>query len=145
MFLNVLINTKRNVPVYQDHISFRKEVSKKIKICRIKLDVKNIKFRLLQLPTAANISILISTKFKNQTLSKANDSFFKNLALPFSWKFSHALGIIAFDIKIFSTYFFIYMTLHRNKIKWYVYIPSCETFHQTIQRPDWLGLLKTWS
>ena len=93
--------------------------------------------------TPANFSILISTKFKNQTLLKANDSFLKTWLFPFLGHFLHTLRIIAFDIKRFSTYFFVYMTLHRKKIKWYMYIPCCKTFHQTIQRPDWLELLKT--
>ena len=72
---------------------------------------------------------------KNQTLLKANDSFLKTWLLPFLGHFLHTLRIIAFNIKRFSTSFFVYITLHRKKIKWYMYI------HYTIQRPDWLGLL----
>ena len=93
--------------------------------------------------TPANFSILISTKFKNQTLLKANDSFLKTRLFPFLGHFLHTLRIISFNIKRFFTCFFNYMTLHRKKIKWYMYIPSCETFHQTMQWPDRLGLLKT--
>ena len=42
MFSNVLINVKSNVAVYQSH-KFQKRNFKKFTICRIKLDVKNIK------------------------------------------------------------------------------------------------------
>ena len=31
----------------------------------------------------------------------------------------------------------------KKKSKWYMYVPSLDTFHQTIQRPHWLGLAKT--
>ena len=92
--------------------------------------------------TPSNLLILISTKLKNQTLSKVNDSFLKTWLFPFLGHFLHALGIIAFNIKRFFTCFFVYMSQH-GKIKWYMYIPSCETVHQTIHRPDWQGLLKT--
>ena len=49
LFSNVLINVKNNVTVYQGLINFRKEVSENSQSVRIKLDVKNIKFQLLQL------------------------------------------------------------------------------------------------
>ena len=52
---------------------------------------------------------------KNQTLLKANDSFLKTWLLPFLGHFLHTLRIIAFNIKRFSTCFFVYMTLHRKK------------------------------
>ena len=90
--------------------------------------------------TPANFSILISTKFKNQTLLKANDSFLKTWPFLFFGHFLHTFRIIAFNIKRFFTCFFVYMTLHRKKIKRYMYISSCEAFRQTIQRPDWLEL-----
>ena len=110
---------------------FQKRSFKKFTICKIKLGVKNIKFRLQQLQSQ-----------RPQILSKVNDSFLKTWLFPFLGHFLHALGIIAFNIKRFFTCFFVYMSQH-GKIKWYMYIPSCETVHQTIHRPDWQGLLKT--
>ena len=48
-FTNDLLNAKNNVTVYEGHVNFRKEATKKFTTCRIKLYVKNITFRLLQL------------------------------------------------------------------------------------------------
>ena len=49
LFTNDLLNSKNNVVVYEANIDFRKEATKKITTCSIKLYVKNITFRLLQL------------------------------------------------------------------------------------------------
>ena len=80
--------------------------------------------------TPTNFSILISTKFKIQTSLKTNDVFLKPWLFPFLGHFFHTFKITAFNTKIFSTCFFVYMTLHRKKLKWCMYI------HYTIQRPD---------
>ena len=84
MFSNVLINAKSNVPVYQGHINFRKGVSKSSQLLdKIGCQKYKVSFTAIAKLTPANISILISTKFKNQTLSKANDSFLKTWLFPF--------------------------------------------------------------
>ena len=91
----------------------------------------------------AEFSILISTKFKNQNLSKVNDRFFKNLGHSISGLFFafHALGIIAFNIKRFSVCFFLYMSVCLEKTSnRYMCIPSSDTFGQIIQNHDWLGM-----
>ena len=84
MFLNVLINAKSNVPVYQGHINFRKGVSKSSQLLdKIGCQKYKVSFTAIAKLTPANISILISTKFKNQTLLKTNDSFLKAWLFPF--------------------------------------------------------------
>ena len=40
----------------------------------------------------ANLSTLIVTKFKNRNLSKTNNNFLKNLAIPISWSFFACFG-----------------------------------------------------
>ena len=43
----------------------------------------------------------------------------------------------------FLLFLCFYVYLHGKKIKKVHVYSSRDTFHQTIQRPDWLGLLKT--
>ena len=103
------------------------------------MDVKNVSVTAITKLMPANLSILITTNFKNQNLSKANDSFLKTWLFSFLGKFLHALGIIAFNIKRFSVCFFVSVSIcmkkHQNG--------TCMYTDQTIQRPEWLGLLKT--
>ena len=57
-----------------------------------------VSFTALAMLTPANILILIPTKFKNQTLSKANDSFLKTLLFHFlghfcmPWELLHLIS-----------------------------------------------------
>ena len=117
---------------------FQKRSTKIFTTCRIKLDVK--KYVLVNPFTTlmpANLSILIMKKLIKEV-------FLKTWLFSFFDHFLHALGIIAFNTKIFSVCFFVSMFIcMKKKSKWYMHIPSWDTFHQTIQRPDWLGLLKT--
>ena len=73
-----------------------------------------------------------------------NFFFFLTWLFPFLDHFWHVLGIIAVKIKRFSVSFVVSISICMDKkSRWYMYIPSWDTFYQTIQRPDWLGLLKT--
>ena len=102
MFSNVLVNAKSNVPVYQGHI-FRKGKEKefqKVHNLQDQTACQKYKVSLTAIAnlTPANISILISTKFKNETLSKANDSFLKAWLFPFlghfcmPWELLHLIS-----------------------------------------------------
>ena len=73
----------------------------------------------------ANLSILITTKFKNQNLSKANDKVFKKLCsfhffvtFCMPWELSHLTS------KDFVCFFVSMSICMRKKSKWYMYIPS---------------------
>ena len=120
---------------------FQKRSTKIFTTCRIKLDVKKyVSVNAFTTLMPANLSILIIKKFINAN----NKVFLKTWFFPFFDHFLDALGIIAFNIKRFSVCFFVSMFIcMKKKSKWYMHIPSWDTFHQTIQRPDWLGLLKT--
>ena len=96
--------------------SFRKEVPKvhnlqdKTGCQKYKVSVTTIA-KLMP----AKLSILISTKLKNQILSKANHRFLNTWFFPFRGYFLHALRIIAFNVKRFSVCFSIYMTIYMEK------------------------------
>ena len=93
---------KANVPVYQGHINFRKGVSKG---SHLQDETGCQKYRVLFTAVAkltpANISILISTKFKNQTLSKANYSFLKAWLFPFLGHFCMRWELLHLILKYF--------------------------------------------
>ena len=115
---------------------FQKRSTKKLTICRIKLDVKNKKFGLPQLQSYLISRILISTKFKNRNLSKVID----NLVFPISClgHFFHAFGIVVSNMKKFSICFLLFICLSawkKNQNRTYIYF---------FLRYLWLNTSVTW-
>ena len=90
---------KKQCPSLSRPHNFRKGVSKSSQLLdKIGCQKYKVSFTAIAKLTSANISILISTKFKNQTLFKASDSFLKAWLFPFlghfcmPWELVHLIS-----------------------------------------------------
>ena len=122
---------------------FQKRSTKKFTIWRIRLDVKYIKFDYCN--CKVNVSKIFNIDIHNiqkpKLIKSQWQSFLKTWL--FLGHFLYALGIIAFNMKKIYVCFFVYMSISMEK--WYMYIPSWDTFDQIMEKDDWQGLLKIYN
>ena len=101
-----------------------------------KTGCRKYKVSVTPIPKSMTLNFPIHKVWKSKTFKTQWWMFLKTWLFPFLGYFLHPFRIMA--SKSFCLFLYcLYVFLHEKKeSKWYMYIPSWDTFDQAIQRPD---------